>query len=65
MDDVRATKIPDCGCFVAGGKNGANKVHANAGYYYLQWIPELKHYAQNVPIILVGTKLGEFPCWRW
>jgi hypothetical protein len=28
--------------------------------YCLQWIPELKHYAQNVPIILVGTKLGEF-----
>jgi Ras-related C3 botulinum toxin substrate 1 len=22
-----------------------------------KWIPELKHYAQNVPIILVGTKL--------
>lgn len=25
----------------------------------LQWIPELKHYAPGVPIILVGTKLGE------
>ncbi|KAL8211180.1 hypothetical protein R6Q57_005617 [Mikania cordata] len=24
-----------------------------------KWIPELKHYAPSVPIILVGTKLGE------
>ena len=24
-----------------------------------QWIPELKHYAPNVPIVLVGTKLGK------
>ena len=23
-----------------------------------QWIPELKHYAPGVPIVLVGTKLG-------
>lgn len=23
-----------------------------------QWIPELRHYAPAVPIILVGTKLG-------
>jgi hypothetical protein len=27
---------------------------------YFQWIPELKHYAPGVPIILVGTKLGMF-----
>jgi GTPase SAR1 family protein len=26
----------------------------------LQWIPELRHYAPSVPIILVGTKLGNF-----
>ena len=26
----------------------------------LQWIPELQHYAPGVPIVLVGTKLGEF-----
>jgi len=26
---------------------------------YFQWIPELKHYAPGVPIILVGTKLGK------
>lgn len=24
-----------------------------------QWIPELRHYAPNVPIVLVGTKLGK------
>lgn len=24
----------------------------------VQWIPELRHYAPSVPIILVGTKLG-------
>lgn len=28
-------------------------------YVSLQWIPELKHYAPGVPIILVGTKLGK------
>lgn len=26
---------------------------------HIQWIPELKHYAPGVPIVLVGTKLGE------
>jgi len=26
--------------------------------FHFQWIPELKHYAPGVPIILVGTKLG-------
>jgi hypothetical protein len=25
-----------------------------------KWIPELKHYAPGVPIVLVGTKLGYF-----
>ena len=25
---------------------------------HFQWIPELKHYAPGVPIVLVGTKLG-------
>lgn len=25
-----------------------------------KWIPELKHYAPGVPIVLVGTKLGNF-----
>ncbi|OWM77391.1 hypothetical protein CDL15_Pgr016788 [Punica granatum] len=24
-----------------------------------KWIPELRHYAPNVPIVLVGTKLGK------
>ena len=24
-----------------------------------QWIPELRHYAPGVPIVLVGTKLGK------
>nr|GMD85950.1 rac-like GTP-binding protein RHO1 isoform X2 [Ipomoea batatas] len=24
-----------------------------------KWIPELRHYAPNVPLVLVGTKLGE------
>jgi len=27
---------------------------------HFQWIPELKHYAPGVPIVLVGTKLGIF-----
>lgn len=26
--------------------------------FFSQWIPELRHYAPNVPIVLVGTKLG-------
>lgn len=25
---------------------------------FMQWIPELRHYAPTVPIVLVGTKLG-------
>ncbi|TYI77691.1 hypothetical protein E1A91_D06G159000v1 [Gossypium mustelinum] len=25
---------------------------------YKKWIPELRHYAPNVPVVLVGTKLG-------
>jgi len=32
------------------------------GWFHFQWIPELKHYAPGVPIILVGTKLGMFVC---
>ena len=28
-------------------------------YLCLQWIPELRHYAPTVPIVLVGTKLGK------
>lgn len=28
--------------------------------HHSQWIPELKHYAPGVPIVLVGTKLGQF-----
>jgi hypothetical protein len=27
-------------------------------FLLVQWIPELRHYAPSVPIILVGTKLG-------
>ena len=32
-------------------------------YYFLsilfQWMPELRRFAPNVPIVLVGTKLGK------
>ena len=35
----------------------SDKVHTCV--WVLQWIPELKHYAPGVPIILVGSKLGE------
>jgi hypothetical protein len=28
--------------------------------FTVQWIPELQHYAPGVPVVLVGTKLGEF-----
>lgn len=31
--------------------------------FCLQWIPELKHYAPGVPIVLVGTKLGKLLFW--
>jgi uncharacterized membrane protein len=26
---------------------------------FIQWIPELQHYAPGVPVVLVGTKLGK------
>ncbi|KAJ0804853.1 putative small GTPase, P-loop containing nucleoside triphosphate hydrolase [Helianthus annuus] len=35
------------------------KVIAYFCYLCYQWIPELKHYAPGVPIVLVGTKLGK------
>ncbi|CAN1229667.1 Rac-like GTP-binding protein 7 [Linum grandiflorum] len=30
-----------------------------------KWIPELRHYAPNVPIVLVGTKLGKQSSFRF
>lgn len=42
--------------------NFTNRCHLedfdNLVFVFAQWIPELRHYAPNVPIVLVGTKLG-------
>lgn len=40
-----------------GFRRGLNVYHL---LFTLQWIPELQHYAPGVPVVLVGTKLGEF-----
>lgn len=39
-------------------RNADNKLQIC--WFHFQWIPELKHYAPGVPIVLVGTKIGEF-----
>lgn len=26
---------------------------------FIQWVPELQHFAPGVPVVLVGTKLGK------
>jgi hypothetical protein len=35
-------------------------LNAYSLFFPPQWIPELQHYAPGVPVVLVGTKLGEF-----
>lgn len=36
-----------------------NELFLHYLFTYIQWIPELRHYSPNVPIVLVGTKLGK------
>lgn len=51
---------------------GVNELWLFPILIFMQWMPELRRFAPNVPIVLVGTKLGmqlsslSLPCWkRW
>jgi len=39
--------------------NYGSDIHCYFLHFVFQWMPELRRFAPNVPIVLVGTKLGK------